>query len=185
MDKTSFGLKLTRKIQDYDFSFIAAETKKDEVAGISFDGYLKEAGLRGEFTFTRKDNKKEFLRGIFGTDFNFTPKIYTVVEYFYNGGAEKDTAQFFNSYEFSRQAISMKKHIIGSGLEYELSGITKLANYLFYDFEGESLFYNPELKCNVLTDLDLSLGLQMFVGDEMTEFGNYHRLFYIQLKKFF
>lgn len=184
-DNAKLGLKLSKKVSDYDISLILGEIKKDEVVGLGFDGYLFEAGLRGELTYTKKDNQKGFLRLCLGLDHNFTPRLYALTEYFYNGGAEKDTTQFLNSYQFSRQALSIRKHIVGSGIEYELSGITKLANYLFYDFEGKSLFYNPELKCNIITDLDLAAGAQLFTGDDKSEFGNYNRLFYFQLKKYF
>lgn len=185
MEKTSFGLKLSKKVRDYDLSLIAADIKKDKTAGFGFDGYLWEAGLRGELSFTKRDNKRKFFRGIVGLDHNFTPKLYTIAEYFYNGGAEKDAAQFLNSYEFSRRAITMRRHVLGGGAEYELTGITKLANYLFYDFEGNSLFYNPEIKHNLLTNLDLSLGAQLFTGDDDSEFGNYHALVYAQAKAYF
>jgi len=184
-EKTSFGLRLSRKIQDYDLFLIAASNKKDKVAGFGFDGYLFKAGLRSELTYTKKDNKKNFLRGAIGLDHNFTSKIYTIAEYFYNGGAEKDPEQFLNSYEFSRRALSMKKHILGAGIEYELSGITKIANYLFYDFAGRSFFINPEIKSNIRANLDLSIGAQLFTGSDTSEFGLYHRLFYFQLKKYF
>jgi hypothetical protein len=184
-DRTSLGLKLSKKIKDYDLSLIGADIKKDMAAGFGFDGYLWEAGLRGELTFTRRDNKRKFLRTIIGMDYNVTPKIYAIAEYFYNGGAEKDTAEFLNSYEFGREALTTRKHLLGAGLEYEISGITKFANYVFYDFEGTSLFYNPELKHNLFTNLDISLGAQLFTGDSDSEFGSYHRLVYAQVKKYF
>lgn len=183
--RTSFGLRLGKKINDYDLFVIGAEHEKDEVAGLGFDGYLWDAGLRGEVTYTHKDNKKEFFRTVVGMDYNFTPKLYGLIEYFYNGGAEKDTAAFLGSYKLSKDAISIRKHILGFGLEYELTGILKLTDYIFYDFEGESFFINPELKINAKTNLDFILGLQLFGGDSESEFGSYHRLLYLELKKYF
>lgn len=183
--RTSAGIKASRKIKDYDISIMAAESKKDEVFGAGFDGYLKEAGFRGEITYTKKDNRREFLRSCIGMDHNLTPKLYGLAEYFYNGGAESDAGNFLNSYEFSRQAITMKKHIFGTGLEYELSGITKLANYLYYDFKGKSIFLNPEFRYNILANLDFSLGLQAFFGGENSEFGSYQEAYYARLKYFF
>ena len=183
--RQSAGLKLTQKIGDYDLSLIGARHYKSTVAGAGFDGYIKEAGFRGELTFTRKHDNKEFIRSVIGLDHNFTPKLYAAAEYFYNGGAENDPGEFLNSYEFSRQAMSMKKHILGTGVEYELTGITKLAHYIFYDFEGRSFFFNPELKHNLFTNVDLLLGTQLFTGNDTSEFGNYHALYYAEVKAFF
>jgi len=184
-EKQGLGIKLAKKIKDYDVSLIMAELNKDEIAGIGFDGYLKEAGLRGELTFTHKDNEKEFFRAAVGLDHNFSPKIYAITEYFYNGGAEKDSAQFLNSYQFSRQALTMKKHILGTGIEYELSGVLKLTNYVFYDFAGKSVFLNPEIRYNIFTNLDFILGAQDYWGDKNSEFGNYENVYYAQAKWFF
>lgn len=185
LGKESFGLRLVKKIHNYDLSFIAAESRKDKILGFGFDGYIKEAGFRGEASFTKKDNKKEFARVVIGFDHNFTPKLYAVAEYFYNGGAEKDVSEFINSFEFSRQALTIRKHILGTGIEYELSGITKLANYLFYDFEGKSIFVNPEFRYNIFTNLDLSAGIQFFSGSNSSEFGSYKNTYYVQAKYFF
>lgn len=183
-EKSGLGIRTSKKINDYDISLIAAEYKKDSTLGFSFDGYIKEAGFRGELTATKKDNQKEFIRTSIGFDHNFSPQFYTVAEYFYNGGAEKDISGFLNSYEFSRQAMSIRKHILGTGAEYEISGITKFATYTFYDFEGEGIFLNPELRQNVFTNMDINLGSQVFWGNEQSEFG-YENTYYCQLKYFF
>jgi len=184
-EKSGYGLRILKKLMGYDLMLMAVEYKKDSIFGFSFDGNIKNAGLRGEATAIRKDNKKEFTRAVIEMDYNLAPKLYAIAEYFYNGGAEKDSAQFLGSYEFSRQALSIRKHISGFGFEYELSGIIKLANYAFYDFEGKSVFLNPELRYNIFTNADITLGAQAFWGNADSEFGNYQHTYYAQLKYFF
>ncbi len=185
LDRSSSGLRLVRKIQDYDVSLILAKIKKDGVLGVGFDGNLYKAGFRGELTYTKKDNKREFTRMALGLDYNITPKFYALTEYFYNGGADQNTAQFLSSYESSRQSMSIRKHLLGTGLEYELSGVTKLAGYIFYDVKGKSVFFNPELRYNIKTNLDSTLGVQSFWGNESSEFGNYEHIYYLQIKYYF
>lgn len=188
MDPQSFGLKFLNKVGDYDIIFMYADINKDEYAGFAFDGYLKDAGFRGEITYTWKhrDNFDDFLRATVGYDQSFTPKAHMIVEYFYNGGAKiADAPLFLTDIAFSRRMLSMTKHILGAGLEYEISGVTKLNNYLFYDFEGSSFFYNPEFKWEIKPNADLLLGCQIFAGDSESEYGNYHNLFYAEMKLFF
>jgi hypothetical protein len=196
-DLQSFGLRFASKIQDYDIFLIAADIKKDYTAGLGFDGYLKECGFRGELTYTFKhtddiflrgvDDKDNFLRAAVEVDRSFSPKLYGILEYFYNGGASlKDTDLFLDSYKFNRQAMSITKHIAGAGLEYEISGISKLVNYVFYDFKGPSVFYNPEFRWNIRPNADIYVGYQVFLGEkEKSEYGNYHNLFYAEMKLFF
>lgn len=185
-EQQAAGLRFLTKFHDYDIFLMGAEVKKDKIIGCGFDGYIKEAGFRGELTLTYKDDHDKFLRSALGLDYSFSPKLYGLIEYFYNGDAKIINAgSFLGSYEFSRRALSITKHILGAGLEYEFSGITKLNNYVFCDFEGESIFYNPEFKWNVQTNTDLSVGAQVFEGDDESEYGNYHNLFYTELKLFF
>jgi hypothetical protein len=119
-------------------------------------------------------------------DYNFTPKVYAVAEYFYNGGAQKDPEQFLNSYAFSRQTLSIYKHILSTGIEYAATGILKLASYFFYDCQEKSFFYNPEIRYNITSNMDFSCGSQFFWGDKSkSEFGVYKNLYYTQLKWYF
>lgn len=183
--RAGYGLKLSKKIADYDLSFIASQYRKERIFGIGFDGYIKDAGFRGEITTNKNPASSTFARVSVGMDYNFTPKLYALAEYFYNGGAAENAQSFLNSYELSRQAMTIKKNIAGAGVEYALTGITKLATYLFYDFEGRSIFANPEIRCNATTNLDLILGVQFFNGNSDSEYGNYHNLVYSEVKYYF
>lgn len=185
-EQQSFGLRGAYKFGDYDVFLMGAYIKKDKIMGASFDGYVKDAGFRGELTYTVQDNDDKFFRGALEYDISLTRKFYWIVQYFYNGGAKlMDRNQFLGSYEFSRKAMSMTKHIIGTGVEYEMSGVTKFNNYVFFDVERTSIFYNPEFKWNIKPNFDFSLGLQIFGGRENSEYGSYHDLLYTELKFFF
>jgi len=185
-DEQAYGLRFLTKAGDYDIFFMGSNVKKDTILGCGFDGYIKEAGFRGEWTLTFADEDDDYFRGVVELDYSFTSKLYGLVEYFYNGGAKlTNAARFLGNYEFSREAMSITKHIIGAGLEYEPSGITKLKNYVFYDIEESSIFYNPEFKWNFRANADLSFGAQFFGGDNESEYGSYHNLYYTELKLFF
>ncbi len=185
-ERSGIALKAGQKIKDYDLGINVSYYKKELMAGASFDGYIKDAGLRGEVSFHRPDDRREFIRAAIGSDYNFNPKLYGVFEYFFNGGRAADAAQFSGSYEYSRQRLTLFKHILSAGLEYALSGITKLCGYLFYDCQKKSFFYNPEIRYNVLSNLDFTCGAQLFSGsDTQSEFGGYNNLYYAQLKFYF
>ncbi|MFH0764077.1 MAG: hypothetical protein V1927_03660 [Candidatus Omnitrophota bacterium] len=196
----SYGLRFASKVRDYDIFLMAADIEKDYYVGFAFDGYLKESGLRGEVSYTfnhnyndkvidngnYNDDPDNFLRASIGMDRSFTSKLYGIIEYFYNGVAKIMNAPLFiSSLPYSRRALTITKHILGAGLEYEAAGITKLNNYLFYDFEGKSLFYNPEFKWSIKPNADITIGCQIFTGDSDSEYGNYHNLFYAEMKIYF
>jgi len=68
---------------------------------------------------------------------------------------------------------------------YEINPLLKFADYNIYDFEGKSLFFNPEFTYNPIANLDLSLGAQLFTGGSNSEFGSYENTYYFQLQYFF
>ena len=199
-NQQSVGLRFLTKVRDYDIFILGVDQKRDYYLGFGFDGYLNESGLRGEVTYASIHNNDDrdidngnnsrnadnFLRASIGMDRSFSPKLYGIIEYFYNGGAKIMNAPLFlSSLQYSRRSLSITKHIIGAGLEYEFTGITKLNNYLFYDFEGNSFFYNPEFKWNIKPNTDITVGCQIFEGDDNSEYGNYHDLFYAEMKLYF
>jgi len=186
LKKTDFGIRIFKKFKDYDLLLIVTEIDEDKTGGFGFDGYLYNAGLRGEFTLSRSDNERDFVRAAIGLDYSPSPKVYLLGEYFYNGGSDdNDVSRFLSSYQYSRKTISLKKHLGCLLYSYELTPLFKFDQHTIYDFEGKSIFLNPEIRYNIFTNLDLSLGSQLFFGDETSEFGNYQNTYYFQLKYFF
>lgn len=185
-EKQGLGFRFSTKIRDYDLFVIASEIKKDQTLGFGFDGYIKEAGFRGECTYTFQDDEDEFFRSCVGLDYSFNRRLYGIVEYFYNGGASlMDIPSFLGSYEFGRKAKSVTKHLLGGGLEYEVNGVAKIKGYAFYDFEGESMYINPLFEWNIKPNFDLTFGAQIFEGDDSSEYGSYYNLYYVECKYFF
>lgn len=183
---SSQGLRLYHQAGNYDLFLVAGEFKKDEVLGFAFDGYIGQGGIRGEFTQTHADNGRDFFRGVIGAEYNFPSRLYLLGEYFYNAGAEdNNTSNFLTSYELSSRALSLKKQLLGLWVSYEASPLLKLNNFTSYDIEEGSIFLNPEIKYNLITNLDLSLGIQLFWGSNESEFGLYQHSYYFQLQYFF
>lgn len=186
LEKSSFGSRLYHQAGNYDLFFVLGEFKKDEVIGWCFDGYLGNGGVRGEFTQTHSDSGRNFFRAVTGAEYNFSNKFYILGEYFYNGGAEdNERTAFLNSYEFSSKAFTQKKNLFGLWLKYEITPLVKWENFLLYDLDDKSNFFNPELKYNLWANLDLTLGAQLFWGNSDSEFGDYQNLYYTQMQYFF
>lgn len=186
LEKARYGARLFKRAGDYDLYLVAGEFKKDEIIGAGFDGYISDAGFRGEFMCSRSDDEKDFARASLGADYSPNSKLYLLGEYFYNGRADDNRLSgFLASYSYAREMVTTKKHFCGMQASYELTPLLKFNGYTIYDFEGKSVFLNPELRYNIITDLDVSVGTQFFFGDETSEFGNYQDVFYAELKWFF
>jgi len=183
-ERTSFGVRGYKKIGTYDLFLIAADHRDDLVFGAGWDGYIKGAGFRGEVSYT-KDGGDEGLRAAVGCDYNFGTKTYVAAEYFYNGLANGNRAAFSGSLTEQRRRLTLKKNLIGVTATHELTPLVKLKGTAICDIDGESAFFNPEVRYNVRANLDLAAGAQLFVEERTSEFADYENLFYFETKLFF
>jgi hypothetical protein len=182
--KTSWGVKYFHKAGTFDLFIIGAKREKDKTAGVGFDGYVGGAGVRGEFTFTKRGSLN-FPRAALGADYNFAKKFYVAAEYFYNGAAAGDVAKFSDSLIEARERLSLKKNLVSLITSKELTPLLKAKGAWIYDIDGQGLFFAPELRYNVHENLDIAVGAQLFVQDSGSEFEDYQNLYYIELKYFF
>jgi len=183
---TSLGLKLYRTIKTYDVSFIAGQIKKDIVMGVSFDGYIQKAGFRGEISHTVLDNERSFPRVSVGLDYTFSDKFDALLEQFYNGGADdNDPAALTSSYRKSQQLLSLKKYLSNLWMQYRLTPLVKLNTYILYDWEGKSVVVTPEVSYNIIQNMDIAAGTQLFWGKSGSEFGDNEHFYYLEIKWFF
>ena len=182
----SYGVKAYKTFGTYDISVIAAEVRKNLSFGLAFDGYVKQAGLRGEITHNIFENNREFTRFSVGVDYNINDKIYVLMEHFYNGGADDNNqAAFSSSFSTAREIISLKKHLSSLWVEYKVTPLIDFNTYLVYDWEGESGVINPELVYSLSESLDLTAGTQFFWGPALSEFGDYQNLYYVEIIWYF
>ena len=93
------------------------------VGGLDFAGNLFYAVVRGEgvISVNKDDSKDNFVKFIFGIDNQFTPELYALLEYHYNGEGKTDKAQ----YEFDKltrgEIQNLNKNYLYIGILYQFS----------------------------------------------------------------
>ncbi len=183
-EEQSAALRYKTTIGEYDLALMAGEFRDDEVLGVSFDGYIGGAGIRGEITYTNDSVSDDFTRAVIGGDYTFPNSIYVLIEYLYNGGTVDDI-EGLSLQSDSSQIITREENFLGFGLGYELTPLIRLNNYTIYDIDEDSLFIGPTLSYSIIEDLDLRIGAQLFSGRNNSEFGNLPDIYYTQLQWFF
>lgn len=183
-DEDSYGLRLYKKISSYDTFFIAAKHLNEKVVGFGFDGYIKKAGFRGEFSYTRV-GREHYPRAGLGLDYSFSAKTSGLIEYFYNGAAINDYAVFSTSLSDQRQRLSLKKQLLSLSLTHEITPLFKFKWACIYDIVGKSVFLNPELRYNITANTDAAIGAQFYAKNDNSEFQDSHNLYYAEVKLFF
>ena len=177
--------KLYKTVGTYDITLIAATIREQVIAGITFDGYIKSAGLRGEINHNHQDDGRNFLRASVGVDYSFSEKSYLLLEQFFNGGVDKNAASFLTDFKANRRLLSMEKNLTSVWYQYKFTPLLELNQYVIYDWDGNSAVYNPELTYNMTENTDVTGGVQINFGDSNSEFGDIPDLYYIQFELFF
>ncbi|MCA9395049.1 MAG: hypothetical protein KC900_12665 [Candidatus Omnitrophica bacterium] len=180
------AVKVYRTIKTYDVTLITAIIREQVIAGITFDGYIKSAGFRGEINHNHQDDGRNFLRASVGVDYSFSNKTYVLIEQLFNGGVDKNAAAtFLTDFKANRRLLSLEKNLTSLWLQYKITPIVELNQYVIYDWDGNSAVYNPELSYNLTENTDITAGVQINFGDNGSEFGDTPDLYYAQFQLFF
>ncbi len=109
------------KHESYTFDFLAGKREEDYVYGFDFVGYVGDAGLRGEVTYTSTREREslaaglpyldpatartvnndslQYARAVIGMDYAWANSLYAAAEYYHNGGPlETDQALFLSDF---------------------------------------------------------------------------------------
>lgn len=185
-DRSSVGGRLSTHWGDFDVYAVGGVFQDNKTAGAGFDGSLGGTEVRGEFSQTHSSDGRNFFRGVAGLEHAVGEKWKILTEYFYNGGAEAHNPLFLSSYAVSSRVMTIKRHLYGLGVGYELTPLVRWDNYMIYDFVGGSVFYNPEISYNMRKNFDLTVGAQIFGTDAQdSEFGRYNNVYYAGSKYYF
>ncbi|MDP2689522.1 MAG: hypothetical protein Q8P48_05360 [Deltaproteobacteria bacterium] len=169
----------------YDFSGLAGVFRRDKTLGFDFSGYIKDSGLRGEFAYTFAGERGDFLRAVASFDHNFRSGLYLVIEYLFNGGNDPDVASTLTAVTASSEILTLNRNFIGVGAGYDITPLLRFEGLSVLDIEGKSAFIGPSLRYNILENLDLSAGVQIFTGRDGSEYGSLPELFYGELQLYF
>jgi len=185
--KNNAAFRFRTNYETYDLAVIGGYFDRRYVAGFDFAGNLFVAGIRGEgiISMDKNDLSKNYTKLVFGIDNQFTPKLYALIEYQYNG--EGRTNKF--SYDFNRLA---RGEIINLNRNYLFIS----SNYLFTplitgtfsnntDINDGSGFVNVSCSWSLTENSNLIFGGLITYGKEFTEYWYYQNSLYIQSELFF
>lgn len=185
--KKNIGAKFRSNVAEYDFSFLAGRFGDRDVLGADFAGNFFDAGLRGEgiYSAPHDDFSAGFVKAILGLDNQFTPELYALIEYHYNG--EGTTDRF--SYDLARLLAG---EILNVGTQY----LAAMASYLFHPLvtanatnitnlvDGSGLV-NLTLQYSMSSNAALLAGAQLTYGDQFSEYWYFPPTTYIQIDYYF
>ena len=181
------GFRFRTNVSEFDLSVVGGRFDKRVIVGGDFAGNLFDAGVRGEGILSAvPDNlDSNYVKLILGVDYQFTSRLYGLVEYHFNGEGAKNKFQ----YDLFRLA---RGEIINVGRNY----LTAQASYLVHpllnttvswtrNLDDRSQFVALVATYSAADEISLTLGGQLFLGDDFTEYWYYPNAVYIKADVFF
>lgn len=168
-----------------DYSLVAGRFRRDKVLGADLAGQIGEAGLRAELTHTLRENGSSYRRALVGVDYAFANTLSVSAELFYDGSGAKDRRLYDFPALLSGSVHNLARHYLGVSASYEFTPLLKTRHDLVLNLDDGSRYYSPTLSYSLRSNLDATLGAQLFGGAAGSEFGVFKRRLYVQLQWFF
>ncbi|MBE0612162.1 MAG: hypothetical protein IH604_00700 [Burkholderiales bacterium] len=168
-----------------DYSFVAGRFVSDQVAGVDIATQLGDAGLRAELTGARREDGSSQRRALVGLDYAFRNTLSLSGEFYYNGAGAADRSAYDFASLFAGTIQSVGRRYFGGYAGYEITPLLKSTNYLVVNLGDRSRYFSPNLIYSLSTDVDLTLGAQLFSGGQGSEYARLNDTFYAQIQWYF
>jgi hypothetical protein len=184
---SNYAFRFRTNFAEYDMSVIGGYFDRRIVGGLDFAGNLFDAGVRGEgiISVNKDSTEDNFVKFILGIDNQFTPKLYALAEYHYNGEGKTDR----NSYDFERLAKgeiqNLSRNYICLSAMYQLNALTNITLTDISNLNDGSGFVNAVLSFAAKEFLTLNLGSQITYGSMESEYWYYPFSLYFQADYYF
>jgi len=188
--KTSVASRVKTNLKGFDLSLVLGEFRRNMVLGFDFAGSMGDSGFSGEVTFTDPEVGKEFTRFLLSWDHTFTSSLFILFEYLHNGGnLDGENLRRFIDTEsrtiFTGEIVTRNKHFLGSVVGYDITLLLRGDILIIYDIDDNSIFTRPSLTYNVMSNVDWTVGGQIFSGSMNSEFGDLNESFFTSVKCYF
>ncbi|MFZ1729688.1 MAG: hypothetical protein WBQ23_07985 [Bacteroidota bacterium] len=120
-DSTNFGARFRTNFYEFDVSAMGGWFDRRVVMGGDFAGNLLEAGVRGEVVYVLEGENQpnsDYLRIVVGTDYQFTPEFYALIEYLYNGEGNKETRDYEIARLYRGEILNLNRKYVYFGGTY-------------------------------------------------------------------
>ena len=173
-DETRLALYYKTTVKAFDLHFLVARIFTDYIVGGAFSGNLKDGSLYGELSYTMPDHYlKNYVRGTVGYAYKFKNGISMVIEYYHDGGRLSVSVQNGSELLFSTKLglVTIDRNLLCLSTGFSLTSLLGFSSAIIYDMDGGSFFIGPSFSISATQSISISLGAQLFGGNQQGDFG--------------
>lgn len=184
----NYGMRLRTNFSPFDASLILGYFDRQPNIGFDLSGSVAGAGVRAEGIYVNNKDYSDssYVRFIVGVDYQLTSKIYSLLEFQYNG--EGTTCKYcYDVYKvFSGQMMNMGKYYLAGMINWQIHPLIVLSANVMQNFNDGSGYISPIFMYSALENLSLNLGGLMVYSSKRSEFWYYPKTsIYLTAQYFF
>ena len=204
-DKSAIFLRTQLNAVETDFSISLIQFQRNLLARIDITRGIGGAGfwLETAYVFTEpfmdmNSPSDNYLRSSIGLDYIFNGKLFTFIEYHFNGAGTVNPDDYIdnlNQPAYMQGGVYLFGiHYLSPGISYQLTPLMNIGGQVIFNLSDKSATFIPQLSYNVAEDLHLSIGGLLSIGkspidDEQfvlqSEFGSYPNLFFSSFQLYY
>jgi hypothetical protein len=184
---SDYAARFHTNILEYDFSLMSGFVDKRLVNGGDFAGDIGGAGIRGEAIVSSDviNNTGYFIKWILGADYQFTDKIYGLLEYYHNGQGALDKSNYDLLALYDGTILNVTKDYLVVSGSYQLTPLITIMLSSNSNFNDGSGYLAGTISCSASDNTSLTLGSLYTYGGSLTEYWYYPQAYYLKLDAYF
>jgi hypothetical protein len=170
---------------NFDFSFVAGRLQGEHMVGVDLAGPVGDAGIRGELTHSRRADGSWYTRALGGLDYAFANTLVLSGELYYDGAGASDPKDYDFRALFAGRVRNVGRHYVALHAGYDITPLLKVGGDFVANLGDHSHYASPSLTYSIETNLDVTLGVQLFTGSTGSEYGTLKDTAFAELQWFF
>ncbi|MEP0822979.1 MAG: hypothetical protein HRF44_09020 [Ignavibacterium sp.] len=181
----NYGIRARTNVGEYDFSVMGGAFDDRPVVGLDWAGNILDAGFRGEILVSGGGKRRAFSKFIIGFDNQFTPDLYGLVEYHYNGAGSAKKSGYDPGALIQGDILNLGRQFLALQASFLIHPLVSATAGYTVSLTDGSGYTGGVLTYAVTEDLSLAVGGQMFHGGEFDEYWYYPSSLYCRIEAYF
>lgn len=195
-------LRLQLNWNKLDTTFLSLIYRNNWLWGWELSTSIQDLGIYAESAYTQtrvfareSSTQPNFFRTTIGADYNFTPDLYTFMEYHFNGAGTASVSNYtqtaLSSVYQDGGIFYLSRHYLSIGTQYSFTALLSGHLQTIWNTLDDSVFLAPALDFNAAENLYLSAGAYLGFGKRSTtslvqsEFGSWTQTTTFSLRYYF
>ena len=185
-DSSNYAARFRTNVDEFDLSLMGGYFDRRTIVGGDFAGNLFDAGVRGEAVWSpANDDRDAYVRFLLGADYQFTSRLYAVIEYLHNGEGTTNVEHYDIYRLFTGEILNLSTDYLYLGGTYLLHPLV-VGNFgVTSGLSDGSGFVTAGATWSTSDNSSLSIGALLPFGAEKSEYWLYPASVYMKGECYF